>query len=289
MHSPALHSPGLTRRTFCRASILSALGLGLGAHRLRADGPGQRRLKDIGIIGGVPKDAGDDWQASLRRMAGFGYTILEGGQRGPSAEAFLKFLEEIGLKLVSAGVQFGRQLAPDWLDRAKALKVQYATTFWPWFHPVEKLTLDQIKEIAEQANRAGEQCRAAGLRFAVHNHDKEFREVAGKPGFEWFIELTDPKLVTIELDLYWVVYGGADPVKLFAKFPGRFELFHVKDMAPPPGRDFVAVGAGTIDFARIFAQSEQAGVKHYIVELEGPANTTQAAEDSARYLKNLRF
>jgi sugar phosphate isomerase/epimerase len=289
MRTNAPPAPSLTRRDFCRASLASAVISGLGTRWLSAEVPGQRRLKDIGIIGGVPKDAGTDWQASLRRMAGFGYTTLEGGARGASPEDYLKFLQEIGLKPVSCGVQFGKQLAPDWLDKARALKVEYATTFWPWFHPPEKLTLDQLKEIAAQANRAGEQCRAAGLRFAVHNHDKEFREVEGKPGFEWLIELTDPKLVTIELDLYWVVYAGADPVKLFQKYPGRFELLHVKDMGPAPGREFVAVGAGTMDFARIFAHAEQAGVKYYIVELEGPANTTKAAEGSCRYLKQLRF
>jgi sugar phosphate isomerase/epimerase len=93
----------------------------------------------------------------------------------------------------------------------------------------------------------------------------------------------------VQLDLYWIIKAGFDPVDYFRRYPGRFELLHVKDMGPPPSRRFSAVGAGTIDFARIFAQSTRAGIKHYIVELEHEAATTPNFVASCRHLQHLRF
>jgi sugar phosphate isomerase/epimerase len=180
-------------------------------------------------------------------------------------------------------------MKPDWLAGALALKAPYATCFWPWFHPLETLTLPQLEQIADQLNTCGRQCKEAGLIFAVHNHDRDFAPLDGKPIFDRLLDLTDPDLVTVELDIYWAVKAGVDPVEYFARYPGRFHLFHVKDMDDTPEKKQAAIGAGTIDFARIFAESELAGVKHYIVELEGPSNNTPAAQQSAEYLKTLRF
>jgi sugar phosphate isomerase/epimerase len=252
-------------------------------------GQGQNQLAHFGIISGVFNDAGEDWQAALRQMAEFGYTELESRQRGPSAPEFLYFLRRIKLRLVACGVDFGKQLKSDWLDQPKALEAKYAVTYWPWFHPLETLTLSQLKEIADRLNRCGEECRRAGLRMAFHNHDRDFRLLEGKPVFDRLLELTDPKLVTVQLDLYWMVKAGMDPLIYFKRYPRRFELFHVKDMGPTPEKGFVAVGAGSIDFARIFAQARLAGVKHYIVELEKEAATTENAKQSAAYLRQLRF
>jgi sugar phosphate isomerase/epimerase len=215
--------------------------------------------------------------------------VLEGGLRGESPEQYLKFLKDLNLRLVSCGVKFDKKLAPNWLDTAKALHVEYATTFWPWFYSPDKLTLTQLQEIADQLNRAGEQCKAAGLRLAVHNHYQEFRELDGRPIFDHLLNRTESDLVAIELDLCWAVKGGADPVEYFRRYPGRIQMLHVKDLGPPPEYAMVPVGRGTIDFGRIFAAAAEAGVKHYIVELEREASTMQAAETSYRYLSRLRF
>ena len=277
------------RREFIRNLSLGAVALCAGPGAAPAAGVGQRRLQRIGVIGGVPKDAGDDWRGSLRRMAEFGYTELESRARGDSTPEFLRFLKETGLTLVACGVTMGKTMKPDWLDLAVELKARYAVCYWPWFHAPEKLTLDQLKEIADQLNRCGEQCRRAGLKMAVHNHDRDFRLLEGTPIFDRLLGLTDPQLVTVEFDLYWVIKAGADPVDYFRRYPGRFELFHVKDMGPAPERGFVAVGAGTIDFARLFAASAQAGAKHYIVELEKEAATTPNFASSCRHLQQLCY
>jgi sugar phosphate isomerase/epimerase len=278
----------IERRQFLRAAAASALACVASHGSHAAETEEKRKLADIGIIGGVPKDAAGDWQKSLRHMAEIGYTQLEGRPRG-DVDGYLKFLKEIGLTLVSCGVDFGKKLKPDWLDVAKASKARYATIFWPWFYAPATITVPQVKEIADQLNKCGEHAKAAGLKLAVHNHDRDFRILEGKPVFDHLLEMTKPELVAVELDIYWAVKAGVDPLEYFKRYPGRFELFHVKDMDKTPEKLQAAVGSGTIDFARIFDKSEQAGVKHYIVELEGPCANTKGAEDSVRYLKELRF
>jgi sugar phosphate isomerase/epimerase len=280
----------LRRRHFLQQLGWGAVALGAGRGAAAGAAPaGGRRLERIGVIGGVPKDAGADWRGSLRRMAECGYAELESGRRGDSTPEFLRFVQEIGLKLVACGVKLGKTLPPDWLDQATDLKASYAVCYWPWFHPLERLTLGQLKEIADRLNACGEQCQRAGLKLAVHNHDRDFALLEGRPIFERLIELTDPRLVAVQLDLYWIIKAGFDPVDYFRRYPGRFELVHVKDMGPPPARGFAAVGAGTINFGRIFAHATLAGVKHTIVELEQEAATTPNFVASCRHLQQLRF
>ncbi len=255
-----------------------------------AAAPGSRRLKEIGVIGAVPRERAADYQTVLREVAAMGYKTLEGGLMGGSAPEFLRFLNGIGLRLVSCGIKFAKTLPPELLDTAVALKAEYATVFWPWYHNLEKLTMPQLEEIAGVANEVGAQCRAAGLKLALHNHDRDFRLLDGKPVFERLIEMTDPAKVAIELDLYWLIKAGKDPIEFFERYPGRFEIFHLKDMGPPPDRAITVVGQGSIDWAKIFAQSARAGAKHYIVEQqEIKTDLKKNIEESCRYLSRLTF
>jgi sugar phosphate isomerase/epimerase len=132
----------------------------------------------------------------------------------------------------------------------------------PWLGETGYKTLDGLKRYCEYFNAVGEKCNAAGIRFGYHNHDKEFSTVLeGKPVYDWMLELTDPAKVMFQLDLYWIVVGGKNPVDYFNKYPGRFELWHIKDKEE--------LGAsGIMDFAAIFAQKEKSGVKYGIVEVE---------------------
>jgi sugar phosphate isomerase/epimerase len=149
-------------------------------------------------------------------------------------------------------------------------------------------TLDQVKNFCDIFNRVGENCKQAGLRFAYHNHSMEFQQVE-ESGFMYdlLLQQTDPDLVDFEIDLGWAVAAGADPLAYFEKYPGRFKLFHVKDMNEE--NRSVAVGQGKIDFAKIFAQSEKAGVKYYIVEYEGREDPIASVAASVKYLKNMTF
>ena len=100
---------------------------------------------------------------------------------------------------------------------------------------------------------------------------------------------TDPALVDFEMDLYWVVFGGGDPLDFFNRYPKRFALVHVKDSAGPPDNKMVDVGKGTIDFPKIFAQSDKAGIKHYFVEHDQPADPIATIRNSYKYLAAVRF
>jgi sugar phosphate isomerase/epimerase len=100
---------------------------------------------------------------------------------------------------------------------------------------------------------------------------------------------TDPKLVQLEMDLYWITKGGQDPLAYFGRWPGRFPMVHVKDSAGPPDHRMVEVGAGKIDFKKIFAHSDQAGIRHYFVEHDEPADPFASIRASCEYLKRLEF
>ena len=114
-------------------------------------------------------------------------------------------------------------------------------------------------------NTAGKKCQAAGLQLLYHNHDFEFKkDTNGIVPIEYFLTKTDPQYVNFQMDLYWVTKAGADPTAYFEKYPGRFKIWHVKDM-DTQGR-FAPVGTGTIDFARILAKKDVSGMKYYIVE-----------------------
>lgn len=158
-----------------------------------------------------------------------------------------------------------------------------------WLAEADRNSKDAIKRTAELFNRAGEDARRAGLRFAYHNHDFEFKEVDGSRIYDQLLEQTDSKLVDMEMDLYWTVKGGADPLAYFAQWPGRFPLVHVKDAGPVPERTMTDVGGGTINFGKIFAAQKQAGIKHLFVEHDNPANAIASVTASYKYLRALRF
>ena len=124
---------------------------------------------------------------------------------------------------------------------------------------------DDVEEITRIINVIGEKCKAAGLELLYHNHAFEFETNAnGIVPMDYFLEHTDPETVNFQMDLYWVTKAGVDPLDYFEKYPGRFKIWHVKDM-DDQGR-FAPVGTGTIDFQRILAQKETSGMEYYIVE-----------------------
>ena len=123
-------------------------------------------------------------------------------------------------------------------------------------------TMDDIKSSIEVLNKTDEACKKAGIGFAYHNHDAEFHTVEGQVPYEMFLSQTKMQM---ELDLAWATKGGKDPVELFKQHPGRFPLWHVKDL--DAGREnILPVGSGTIDYKRIFAAAKDAGMKHFFIE-----------------------
>jgi sugar phosphate isomerase/epimerase len=150
-------------------------------------------------------------------------------------------------------------------------------------------TLDDWKKVADTFNEAGRRAKEAGLRFAYHNHVVEFATVDGQVPMDILIARTDPALVTFEIDIYWAVKAGFDPRTFFARFPGRFEMVHVKDATPAPAMQMTDVGSGMIDWKGIFAQRTKAGITHAFVEHDNPADPMDSIRKSANYLTALRF
>jgi sugar phosphate isomerase/epimerase len=138
----------------------------------------------------------------------------------------------------------------------------------PWMSEEKRDSIDKYKRLAERINKAGEMCKAQNLQLAYHNHDFEFADFNGQHGYDILLKNTDSNLVKMEMDIYWVVRAGYDPIALFKANPGRFHLWHVKDMNKNDKSQNTEVCNGSVDFKTIFAVSKLAGVKHYIVEQE---------------------
>lgn len=127
---------------------------------------------------------------------------------------------------------------------------------------------DDFKRIAERLNIGGELSRKAGMCAGYHNHDFEFKEENGTTGWEILLKETDPKYVAIEMDIYWVRHAGHDPMAWFEKYPDRFPMWHVKDMATTPKKMSTIVGTGVIDFKEIYKHKKQSGLEYLYVEQE---------------------
>lgn len=148
-------------------------------------------------------------------------------------------------------------------------------------------TMDELKRAADILNKAGEACKKAGIQLAYHNHHYEFSEVEGQRPYDYLLNNTDKELVKMELDLGWVAYANQDPVELFKKHPGRFPLWHVKDLKKTTN-EFVVVGTGDVDFKRIFSHAKESGMKYYFLEQEGAVPPTlQDAAASYTFIKKI--
>jgi sugar phosphate isomerase/epimerase len=283
------------RRKFVQQTLLGSLGVLAGDSFLEAaEKPG--KLRDVGLILGVlQKEMKADWEGTLRQVAKMGYTHLEFNKYyGESAVSFNKFLKDVGLKPLAGGFSIGEMkkeaLFKKAIEEALFLGKQYMVCYWPWPDSGKNKKLDDFKKAADDLNGVGELCNKMGIRFAMHNHDKEFVPVQGyKWGYEVLLKETDPTKVAMQLDLYWITKGGGDPVQLLKDYPERFELFHVKDMDNTSKQSFTCPGYGIIDFRKIFTQARKTNVKHYIVEIDSAERPMTCVQDSINFLKKLRY
>jgi len=216
---------------------------------------------------------------TLQEIAAIGYKYIEatgyndGKFYGMAPEEFKAYLESLGLTPLST------HMGMVTLDNADQLIADVKAAGFKYFvipvppmghfsYNAETQTLhmsEEVEEITGILNTVGEKCKAAGLELLYHNHSFEFEENAnGIVPMDYFLEHTDPETVNFQMDLYWVTKAEVDPLTYFEKYPGRFKMWHVKDM-DEQGR-FAPVGKGTIDFGRVLAKKDVSGMKYYIVE-----------------------
>jgi sugar phosphate isomerase/epimerase len=265
-----------SRRTFIKQSALMAAGLAVvpsfafNVAKKKSVGLQLYSLRDI---------IGKDVTGIIRKVAAIGYKEVETyGYSlkdkfwGLDAKAFSELLKENGLTAPSGHYDMSTFFAgktdafKSYIEATQITGGEYVII--PWLDSPIRKTADDFKKIADQLNQAGSMCKEAGLKLAYHNHDFEFKKFGNTTGYEIMLSGTDKKLVDFELDLYWAVRSKADPISLFKKYPGRFKLWHIKDIDKTNPAVNTEVGQGAVDFKSIFAEQKMAGVKHFFVEHE---------------------
>jgi|SRR5690606_211461 len=250
------------------------------------------------------EDMGKDVDGTLEEVAKAGYKNLEaagykdGKYYGMSPEDFKKLAASKGLSLISTH-QSSATLdnADQEIAAAKAAGFKYFVIPVPPMGHFKFNTQTQtmgmdpdLDFVVDFLNTVGKKCADAGLQLLYHNHDFEFMPNENDiVPIEYFLKNTDPKYVNFQMDLFWVTKAGADPVAYFEEYPGRFKLWHVKDM-DEEGK-FAPVGEGTIDFERILAKKELSGMEYYMVEQDMTFNETpiEAINISHKGLKEIGF
>lgn len=225
----------------------------------------------------------------------YGFDDEKGAYYGFESSDFKLVLDDLDLSVTSGHYGFSPYLSQGgdelrrFVDRciagAKTLDSKYIT--WPWIAP-EQRTIDNFKLMAQKLNIIGEQVTSANLGFAYHNHGFEFEDHSGQTGFDIIIKETDPSLVKLEMDMYWVMHSSNyTPQELIDAQPGRYTLWHIKDM-DKVSRDYTELGNGSIDYLKLLPDPVKSGLEYYYLEQGGnfTVDSTKSAAQSAEYFKN---
>jgi sugar phosphate isomerase/epimerase len=291
----------ISRRAFVRqTSALTSLAiLGLPASSALAKAPFKMGLQLYTVRDSMAADPID----ALRKIAAIGYQDLEtygfdadhSRYYGFAAKELRKVLDDANLTTSSGHYDLFlffnkpadalRSYVDRCIEGALALNQKYIT--WPWLDP-ESRTIDAFKKLAERLNLIGEQISKAGLGLAYHNHEFEFIRHGGESGYDILLRETDPALVKMQLDLFWAAHSSAlSPHELFGLQPGRFVMWHLKDMAKNNPDQYTELGNGRIDFTKIMPDASLAGLQYYFVE-QGDnfaVDPIQSIAQSARYVR----
>jgi len=256
--------------------------VGLQLYSLR-----QQLPKDVrGVIAKVA-------YAGYKEVETFDYT-KKAGFWGLEPKAFSDLLNANGLKTPSGHFDMKMLLSTGktddlqtYIEAANITGMQYVVV--PYINNDFIKTVDDFKNVAEKLNKAGELCKQSGLKLGYHNHNFEWKPVDDTTFYDTILSNTDPNLVKMEMDLYWVVRSEQDPISLIKAHPGRFFAFHIKDMDKANHNINTEVGNGTIDFKSIMPYAKLAGVKHFIVEQENYTNIDPyvSIAKSCAYVKNV--
>lgn len=264
-----------TRREFVKKSSTFSAGTIMIPSLMSST---REKTKEIGlIIYSVRDQIEKDLAGTLEHVAKIGYKWIEladyknGKFYGKSPFEFKKIIDDLGMVIISShtGVEIkGADMsnAEELADAHAELELKYVIK--PFLIEERRVSADSYKHVADELNKIGEVMKQRGLQFGYHNHDYEFNTVDGQIPFDILITNTDKDLVTFEIDLYWIKKGGKSALDYFNKYPGRFDLFHVKDMDNTEEAYYTEVGSGIIDFREIFAHKDLAQMKYFFVEID---------------------
>ena len=278
------------RRDFLKISATGSLGMMLiGAAGCATPPAKDRKSFGVGLQLYSIRDAMTaDVPGTLKKVSDIGYKYLEaasyadGKFYGLKPSEFKKIASNLGMVVLSSHSQV--ESANITLDKAKLMADSHAELgvkycIKPWIEPADR-NIESYKKTIADCNEVAKITNAAGIKFGYHNHNFEFATVNGiVPYYDIFLKEMDANLITMELDLFWATKAGQDPIAMFNKYPGRFELLHFKDSLTNKGPfyevikdDICSVGAGVIDFKKILTAKDVAGTKYIIVEDDNQGN-----------------
>lgn len=278
-----------TRRQFLASTSAAAVGGALALHAPRAFATPLGLPLGLQLYS-VREQLAKDYEGTLKHVAALGYKEVEAaGFYNHSPEQVKAALQSAGLGMPSShySATVLRSSLDETIQFAQALGLKYIICSFPGIkNPsrlkdqsfrtvVQSFTLDDYRWNAEQFNIWGKKVKAAGMQFGYHNHTMEFTPMNGTTGFDEMMRLTNPSLVTFEMDCGWVTVGGGDPAALLRKYPTRISMLHIKDFKatakpatvvdPPPAAE---LGQGTVKFRPIFEAARGAHIRHMFVEQE---------------------
>ncbi len=280
-----------SRRRFLVQGAATAVGLTVATSRIGnvwADPLGKAPGIQLYTVAAQLKA---DVPGTLRSLGAIGYRFVESaGFAGLSAKEFRKAIDDAGLNCPSAHLQFSAADPGPLFDDANALGAHYAVSslllppgmgYKAVGSVLSSITLEDFKRTAQLANSIGAKAKRAGLQYAYHNHNYEFRDQGnGQTGYDLLLKETDPSVVKLELDCGWMVAAGRSPVEYFRRYPNRYRLLHIKDFAKkskvttdltgPDRPTGTELGRGYIDYKPIFAAAKTAGIDYYFSEQEPP-------------------
>jgi sugar phosphate isomerase/epimerase len=281
-------------------------GVTSAADRSRRSGEtamAEHKIERLGLqLYTVRNEMGKDFEGTLAKVAAGGYREVEfAGYFDHAPKDVRAILDRHKLTAPSTHVDYATvetKLAQV-IETSHVIGHKFLVN--PWIDEEMRKQPDVWKRMAATFNKAGEACKKAGLQFAYHNHHFEFVPVNGVMPFDQLLKECDGDLVKMELDLCWITVARQDPLLYFQRYPGRFPLVHVKGLkkvpegeAPVPFDQAIPniTDVGTndvIDWKRIFAKADQAGIRHYFVEHDAAPSPFDSLNASAKYLNTLRF
>jgi sugar phosphate isomerase/epimerase len=290
-----------SRRDFLKLSVTGALGAFVisksnwKTSRTVSYEPSVSDLKTFGIalqLYTIREAMATDVPGSLKKVSDIGYKYVEladykdGKFYGLLPVDFKKLVNDLGMEVLSSHVSVSPKGITD--NDAKKIAEDHAQVgakycIQPWIDEADRKSISGFQKMVAEWNKVGKIMKESGIQYGYHNHNFEFALVEGKvPYFDVFLAEMDNDLITMELDLFWTTKAGIDPVDLFKKYPGRFQLFHMKDMFTKESpfyktqtSDFAPVGEGVINFREILAAKNIAGLKYMIVEQDSSSDGLQ--------------